>query len=313
MTAGDFSELQTEFSKGMSESSAGLTTAEAEASKAAGVKSVGENVMKSAPEWMSPAILMNMVNSAAVAARRRELISLAPGDLPGLISKGGPQEFKKAARRWARSSEKLIREVFGLPSPSESRRFLHQGQNIFKNFSAILADASNPFRSYSGFYPVPEFFGGHNLFRIRPDSFDNTAGKLFRIPSMGLTRQYEERAKRAVEDHMKFLGTLPELQDLVIDTSKKAINRIVINISQMEEKEPTTYLYKTFYDIRLQTDENEYFELFKSDVFFRTLAKRFIPDWKRDGNFMRSCPMLFPAGTFSLDRTWTMSMSPYTR
>ncbi len=104
------------------------------------------------------------------------------------------------------------------------------------------------------------------------EAYENTFGKFFRMPGLGLTREYEERTKKALEAEAKFLTALPNFQKQLVEASKTAMDNVVGDVVKMEIDEVTPETYQVFYKIWVSRNEDSFTELFRSEQFCRTLA-----------------------------------------
>jgi class III poly(R)-hydroxyalkanoic acid synthase PhaE subunit len=268
--------MQEEFVKNIAESSARLATVWSEAVKRAGAQNVYDTYEKLMLSWINPTAFMRIVDSTSVGLKFQELINLASQDLPEIVKHAGDHEkMTRIKDKWMRSYEKLVREMLGVPAPSEIERFIQPWRSLMENFTGLGGGTMSPFGSMPGSmgWPFPITTAvGRSLIPLWSETYENTIGKLFRLPGLGLTREYEERAKKALDAQMRFLNTLPDFQEQVLSASKAAMDKVVDHISKIDIKQVSPETYQLFYKIWVSNNEDAFIELFRSETFCRTLA-----------------------------------------
>jgi len=276
MPTANVTKISEEFVKNITESSARLATAWSEAVKGAGVQNVYDNYEKLILSWINPSAFMRIVDSTSVGLKFQELINLASQDLPEIVKHAGDHEkMTRIKDKWMQSYEKLVREMFGMPAPSEIERVMQPWRSLMESFTGLGGGTMSPFGCMPGSMGWPFPFttaAGRSLFPLWPETYENTIGKLFRLPGLGLTREYEEGAKKAVDAQMRFLNTLPDFQEQVLTASKAAMDKVVDHISKMDIKQVSPETYQLFYKIWVSNNEDAFIELFRSETFCRTLA-----------------------------------------
>ncbi|MEJ2716559.1 MAG: poly(R)-hydroxyalkanoic acid synthase subunit PhaE, partial [Deltaproteobacteria bacterium] len=183
-------------------------------------------------------------------------------------------------RKWTAAYEKLIREAFGIPETSCMEVFLEQARSLMNNLSKSLL--GSPAYRMENLLNMGFSSGNRSLFDAVPggtawlslwtDSYENIVGKFFRLPRFGLAREHEERVQKAMNAQLAFLKALYPLWELLLGTARSAVNRVMDNVKQLEVKQITPETGQLFYKIWLSNSEDAYIELFKSDLFCRTLG-----------------------------------------
>ena len=224
MQTANVTKMQEEFVKNMSESSARLATAWSEAVKGTGVQNVYNNYHKLMLNWINPSTFAKIVDSSSIALKFQELVNLAAQDLPELVKHAAdPGTLKGMKDKWAQAHEKLVREMFGVPAASEIERAMQPWRSFMENFAGLRDNPMSQFGDMAASlgWSFPGTAGtGKNLFSLWTETYEKTVGKLFRLPGLGLTREYEERTKKALDAQIRFLNTLPVFQEQVLAAAK---------------------------------------------------------------------------------------------
>ena len=253
-----------------------MATAWSEAVKGVGVQNVYDNYEKLMLSWVNPSAFMRIVNSTSIGLKFQELINLAAQDLPEMVKHAGDQHaIARIKEKWMQTYEKLVREMFGIPAPSEIERVMQPWRSLVESFTGLGATSTSPYGAMAASmgWPFPgAMSSSRNLFTLWSETYEKTVGKLFRLPGLGMTAQYEERTKKALDAQIRFLNTLPDFQEQVLAASKAAMDKVVDHITRMEIKQIGPETYQFFYKIWVSKNEDAFIELFRSETFCRTLA-----------------------------------------
>jgi len=98
----------------------------------------------------------------------------------------------------------------------------------------------------------------------------DTIGKLLHIPSLGYSREYEEKQKELTEAYVKFATILPAFYSEFYQAGLKAFDKILEKTKDIPfENNPESF--KKFYSIWLQTNEDTFYDLFKREEFTKLM------------------------------------------
>ena len=253
-----------------------MASAWSEAVKGVGAQNVYDNYQKLMLNWIDPSAFMRIVDSTSVGLKFQELINLAAQDLPEIVKHAGDQEkMRRIKDKWMESYEKLVREMFGVPGPSEMERVMQPWRSLMESLTGSSGGQWSPFGGMAASmgWPFPgATSASRSIFPLWAETYEKNISKLFRLPGLGLTREYEDRTKKALDAQIRFLNTLPEIQEQVVTASKAAMDKVVDHIAKMEIKQVSPETYQIFYKIWLSNNEDAFTELFRSEAFCRTLA-----------------------------------------
>jgi class III poly(R)-hydroxyalkanoic acid synthase PhaE subunit len=103
-------------------------------------------------------------------------------------------------------------------------------------------------------------------FSLWQTAVSDTLGKLLHIPSLGYSRQYEEKQKELVEAYVKFATSLPAFYGEFHQAGMKALDKLLERIKDIPA-ENTPESFRKFYGVWLKTNEDTFYDLFKRDEF----------------------------------------------
>ncbi len=281
MDSDDVVKMQEEFVKSMSEFSARFLSAWTDAVKHTAVPSASESLQKLGAGRVDLSPFATMIGSTAAAEKLQEAMKLAAEDLPFAPSSlGDPEQVDRIKNKWTKFCEKSVRDVLGIPGPSETAKLLDQWREAAEHLPSMHGiPAAAPAPSIMGLispsgWPLPGIQDSQReLFRAWADSYGKTFGRILLSPAKNLGEDYEERTRKAVHAQVQFLQSIPEFQTHIASAAKKAIETVFENIHTLARKDATAELHKFFYASWVSASEKMFQELFGSDPFLQTLTK----------------------------------------
>lgn len=266
-----FDEAKDEFSKFFSEFYGSVIDA-----WTAGFRHWQGTLGTNAPTWMNPSAATQLVNSASLALRFRDMVDTAFRDLPlSALPIQYAEKIREIQVKWKHPYEKLIREMFGMPSPSAIDVLTEQWRSMF----GLFAPAPKVFPDFSGMSPVmdwllPRDFGIGGLWpRFWKELYGNYFRGLPSFPGGLLTPGFHQSLKKVVDAQVLWLNTVAELQQRIVSTSGKALERIMRVVAGWERTEATAETYRTFCRTWLSATEDAYTEFFASKEFYEAVGR----------------------------------------
>ncbi len=133
MQPSDFTNMQKGFFEGVSQSTSRLVSAWSEAMQAAGTQNIYGMYQKFMLDWLSPSVLLRMMESSSMAVMIQEFVRLAAQDLQDLVKGASNQEKVESIKeKWIQTYEGIIREFFGIPSPDEAECLLQRWRSMIE-------------------------------------------------------------------------------------------------------------------------------------------------------------------------------------
>ncbi|MFC1834146.1 poly(R)-hydroxyalkanoic acid synthase subunit PhaE [Thermodesulfobacteriota bacterium] len=279
MTSPDYRRIQEDFLKGFSESSERLAKGWGKSLEQTAFQNLVPKLEKPSTGGVDLSAFRRALDFSSAGEKLLETIDRAAKDLPDLLEPRRDKPRTQAiADKWIKSYEEFAREMVGLPKISHTDRWLKHWNSYLESFSGkglgkSFGNRLEPFPWLLAANPLGMPFGTGEWFRYWTETYRMTMGKAYPMPGLELIREYEEMAKKAMAAQMKFIRTLPDLQEHLNKASKKAVETIIEDIGKMEVKTPDTETYKRFYEGWLEVNEKTFLELFKSESFGRAFSE----------------------------------------
>jgi hypothetical protein len=104
------------------------------------------------------------------------------------------------------------------------------------------------------------------------ETYEKEFSRFLKMPQLGLTRFYQERAMTAADKHNIFQGALSEFLQMLYIPMEKAFTSLQDKMAEMAEEGPLDEKSKTYYNLWIQLLEGHYMELFKQSEFIEGLS-----------------------------------------
>lgn len=105
------------------------------------------------------------------------------------------------------------------------------------------------------------------------ETYEKEFSRYLKMPQLGLTRFYQERAMAAADKHNVFQGALSEFLQMLYMPMEKAFTSLQDKMAEMAEEGPLDEKSKTYYNLWIQLLEGHYMELFKQSEFIEGLSE----------------------------------------
>jgi class III poly(R)-hydroxyalkanoic acid synthase PhaE subunit len=103
--------------------------------------------------------------------------------------------------------------------------------------------------------------------------YDETLGKVFRMPALGLTKEHTERLRRTFDAYLQFWNSVPGFYQFFYKTGTDALREFFDQLKQFKTEELTPERLRDVYRIWWTTNENAMFELFKKPEFGNAMGE----------------------------------------
>lgn len=105
------------------------------------------------------------------------------------------------------------------------------------------------------------------------EAYEKEFSRYLKMPQLGLTRFYQERAMAAADKHNVFQGALSEFLHMLYMPMEKAFTSLQDKMVEMAEEGPLDEKSKTYYNLWVKLLEGHYMELFKQSEFIEGLSE----------------------------------------
>jgi polyhydroxyalkanoate synthesis regulator phasin len=112
-----------------------------------------------------------------------------------------------------------------------------------------------------------------NLFRSWNEIYEKEFSRFFRVPGLGLTREYQERVANAADAYNRYQTALGEFLRLLTLPLGRAYTVLQERIAGMAEKGELPEEGKAYYDMWIKVLEGHYMTLFQTPEYMQALAQ----------------------------------------
>jgi len=168
----------------------------------------------------------------------------------------------------------VIDKVFGFSSPDTITEFYGQASKIIETWGSSAQQFVKPWAEaiQKNTEAFPDIVSGKteaslNMFHNLYSAFENTFGKVFKMPPIGKDREKIELMMKSLDKYSVYMAKNTEFQHSIYVAGEKAMEKVLNAISQKIKEGAEIKSYDEFFKLWTDTNEEEYFELFKSEEF----------------------------------------------
>ena len=182
------------------------------------------------------------------------------------------KNWQAAASTVASSPEVLMSLVKGTGAIPEI--LLQLSQNTFNGFVQLQAKWSERMSRLGENAEAYSFENlDENIFRSWSDMYESEFRQFFRIPQLGLTRTYQEKINRALDQYNIFQSTMAEFTRLIALPIARSFVVMQETLGDMAEKGTIPDDSQKYYQLWIRILEGHYMTLFQSPEYIQTLAQ----------------------------------------
>ncbi len=170
--------------------------------------------------------------------------------------------------------KEVIDKVFGFGSPETITEFYGQAAKIIETWGSSAQNFVKPWTDaiQKNTEAFPELLSGkteaslnvfHNLF----SAFESTFGKAFKMPPVGKDREKIELMMKSLDKYSVYMAKNTEFQHSIYVAGEKAMEKVLQAITNKVKEGAEIKNYDEFFKLWTDINEEEYFELFKSEEF----------------------------------------------
>jgi class III poly(R)-hydroxyalkanoic acid synthase PhaE subunit len=112
-----------------------------------------------------------------------------------------------------------------------------------------------------------------NTFRAWAEIYENEFSQFFRIPQIGLTRFYQEKFNRALDNYNRFQTAFIEFMYLFYLPMEKSFKVLQDEVTRMAEGGKLAEDYNSYYRLWIKILEGHYMNLFKSTEYVQAMSE----------------------------------------
>jgi len=202
-------------------------------------------------------------------------------DLPELAqAKGDPGKSREIYERWVGRYQKVFEQMFGAPISETGQEIMKSWLNIVQMYQSAMGLIWTPWSQAIPQWQqqAEKFMKGdwaalseaRSLWR---EVYDETLGRVFRMPAFGLTKDQTERVRKTYDALVQFWSSLPNYYQAFYKTGMEALRKTMEQVQSLGFEEMTPENLREVYRVWWTTNENAFFELFKSPEFGRAMSE----------------------------------------
>jgi len=230
---------------------------------------------------IGPTVLFRMMRAGNVFVVLNEFWTEILKDLPMLHQvREDDAKSREIFDRWAGGYRKVFEQIFGTPISGDAEEIMKSWLDILQMQQATLGLWWNPWA-----HALPQFkeqaekvmrgdwsamTAGRSLWR---EVYDETLGRVFRMPAFGLTKEQSEKLRRTYDALVQFCMALPQFYQLFYDTAMDALREMFDKVRKLNLDEFTPETAREIYHLWIVTNEDAFFELFKKPDFSNAMGE----------------------------------------
>jgi class III poly(R)-hydroxyalkanoic acid synthase PhaE subunit len=109
-------------------------------------------------------------------------------------------------------------------------------------------------------------------FKAWQDIYEKEVQQFYKIPQLGLTRQYQERVNDAVDKYNQFQSSMAEFLHVILAPLEKSFLTLQDKIQELAEEDSLPENGKDYYNLWIKILEGHYMTLYKTPEYTQTLA-----------------------------------------
>ncbi|MDI7267040.1 MAG: poly(R)-hydroxyalkanoic acid synthase subunit PhaE [Myxococcota bacterium] len=202
------------------------------------------------------------------------------------VKSGTMTDPKALADLWSRSYKEFLVSVVVPPFAEPIKMWLSPGGLPFQ-FALPAGDYAEAFSSLGKQWlefatRMAERTGDVLKGELKPEAarefyeswlrgYEETIGKVFKIPAVGPARQMMDRHMKGVDAFMKYQAALADFYGKMVQPGIEALSDLAGKTQEISQGPLTPEAFEKFYQLLLKTVEQRFSELFKSPPFLAAL------------------------------------------
>jgi len=230
---------------------------------------------------IGPEVMFRILRSSNVFVLFNQFWLEILKDLPKLYQdKWDEAASRQVYERWVEHYKKVFEQIIGSPVSKTAEETmaswvntLQMGQSVFGMMGAPWAKAGPQWQEQMARFLRGDWSAlqeGRSLWR---EVYDETLGKVFRMPAFGLTKEHTEQLRRTYDAYLQFMNAVPGFYQFFYKTGMDALKEFFDHLKHFKAEEMTPERLKEVYKIWWTTNENALFELFKKHEFGKAMGE----------------------------------------
>lgn len=247
-------------------------------------KMIQETIGKTAgqaEEGLGRTVLYRTLGASNVFVVLNEFWLEVLGSLPELYqAKGDADKSREIFERWVQRYNKVFEQVVGSPVSDSDQEAMTSWLNTVEMHQAATGMLWNPWmQAMPQWREQAERLMRGDWTALTParslwsEVYDDTLGRVFATPGFGLTKEQTERLRRTYDAFVRFWSSLPLFYQLFHRTGMEALKEVFDKVQDLKVDEMGPETLREAYRVWWTTNENAFFELFKTPEFGNAMAE----------------------------------------
>ena len=215
------------------------------------------------------------------------LFSFWSGIAENMPGKDDVEKWKEFSHTWLENYNKILDDFFSLNLPEPFRSLMKTpsemaelSQQFSSNFFQPWVDVSDELQQKYMEAMKGDRDAYMEFLRLWHEAYQNSYGKVLRVPALGLSRESFEKITGSLDSYMQYLVASNKFSAAMYNTGQDVMERLMKKIAELAEKGEAPSTFREFYQLWWHTNEDAYFELFKTESFSKMLGET-VDAWVR--------------------------------
>jgi len=195
--------------------------------------------------------------------------------------KSDPEALRKLQDQWIDQYQDLLKSLWGVEPSGIQKEALDSWAKILKTQTDAYWEAITPV--IKNLEQLPEKLqasakgesqGIIELYALLRKNYEDTFGKVLRVPTMGYFREIQERVNKSIDSYVEYVATSSQYYSLLYQTGIRGMEKVISRLEEYKDKDWTSPdAAKEFYRLWWTINEDTYHELFLSPEFINLLRE----------------------------------------
>jgi class III poly(R)-hydroxyalkanoic acid synthase PhaE subunit len=222
-----------------------------------------------------------MLDATDIYNKMYEFWAGATKILSGEVSgaKGIQESYEEFSDSWTKNYNEFINTFF-TASGIEPLKRMGVSMDLPKMYTDLLvtfiapwmeATHNLPGRSIEALKKGPH--GYADIYLSWLQAYEQTQGKILRIPPMGIARQSIEKLQRLSETMIEHSNVMTDYSGVLCTVGTESMQKVSAKLGEMYIQGQPPKTYREFYTLWLTTNEDDLYQLYKTPEFSRLLGR----------------------------------------
>jgi len=241
-----------------------------------------QGVSKQEPAGLGAEVFSKVLNAGAIYTK---VLDFWKNAFAGILEMGGgkldPEALKKLQEKWMSQYQDLMQTLWGVPPSESQKEILESWAKMLKTQTEVFWDAVTPILKNLEQLPekIQEASKGDSqgmieLYALLRKNYEDSLGKILRVPTMGYFRDLQERVNKSIDSYIEYLGTSSQYYSLLYQTGIRSMEKVLSRLQEYKDQDwSSPEGAKEFYRLWWTINEDTYHELFLAPEFINLLRE----------------------------------------